>query len=248
MTSDEIRKILCSYRPGDEVSDPLVATAKREAEADPELARWFADEQAFDRSFAEGIARGLVPVGLKDRILGGTKETIIRHSFWPRRIALAAAAIVILGVFFSSWRGPFAPNVSLADYRGEMISFIKLPPPLELESADLDRIQKWLGKQEAPIGATTPPGLSSLDPVGCRVLAFRGHKVTLVCFRRGPGKLAHLFVVDRAVLAKLPKLTTPLFGQEGEWMTAAWQDGNHAYILGVQGDRALLEHYLKGSQ
>jgi hypothetical protein len=30
-------------------------------------------------------------------------------------------------------------------------------------------------------------------------------------------------------------------------MTAAWQDADHAYLLGAQGDRALLEQYLSGS-
>ena len=247
MTNDEIRKILSSYRPGDELSDPIVADAKKAAESDPELARWFADEQAFDRGFAEGIGRSSVPAELKTRLLENAPNPISRRSAWPRRIALAAAAIIVLGVFFSSWRGLFQPNVSLADYRSEMVSFIKLPPPLELESGDRDRIQNWLGKRKAPIAAATPPGLRPLEPVGCRVLSFRGRKVTLICFRRGPGKLLHLFVVERAVLPKLPAANAPVFGQEGEWLTAAWEDSDHVYLLGVQGDRALLEHYLHGS-
>jgi hypothetical protein len=246
VTKDEIRKILLAYRSG-EMEEEFFAEAMKEMQNYPDLARWFAEEQEFDRAFAGGIAAANVPAGLKTRILSQTRTTKFYRPVWPRRIALAAAAIIVLAVLFSSWRGLFVPNVSLADYRGEMVSFIKLTPPLELESANLERIQHWLGEREAPIAAGTPLGLAKLEPVGCRVLFFRGHKVTLICFRRGPAKLVHLFVVDRSALPKLPAATAPQFRQEGEWMTAGWHDSNHAYLLGVQGDRALLEHYLNGS-
>jgi hypothetical protein len=245
MNKEEIRRILSAYRPGFEDAE-LFAEAMKEAENDPELAKWLASEQEFDHALSQAVAAGQVPSGLKARIMARPATEIYRP-VWPRRIALAAAAIVVLAVLFSSWRGLFVPNVSLADYRGEMVSFIKLPPPLELETANRDRIQDWLGQHAAPVASVIPPGLSALDPVGCRVLTFRGHKVTLICFRRGPGKLVHLFVTDREALPKLPTVEAPVFGQEGEWAAATWQDTNHAYLLGVQGDRTLLEHYLKES-
>jgi hypothetical protein len=245
VTKDEIRALLSAYRSG-ELEAEFFAEAMREAQNDPELAQWLTNEQEFDRAFARAIAAGEVPAGLKARIMAKTRVNVYRP-VWPRRIALAAAAIIVLAVLFSSWRGLFVPNVSLADYRGEMVSFIKIAPPLELETASLERIQNWLGQHEAPVTPRIPPGLRALDPVGCRVLEFRGHKVTLICFRRGPGKLTHLFVIDRSALPKLPTIKGPVFGQEGEWTTAAWQDADHAFLLSAQGDRALLEHYLSGS-
>jgi hypothetical protein len=246
MNRDEIRKILSAYQSGDEDA-MLFAEAKQAAQKDPELAKWFAEEQEFDLAVTEGIGATTVPAGLKTRILAKGPATRIHERLWPRRIALAAAAIIVFAVFFSSWRGLFVPNVSLADYRSEMVSFIKITPPLELESTSLDRIRDWLGQRDAPIASAIPSGLSALDPVGCRILTFRGHEVTLICFRRGPGKLVHLFVVDRGALSKLPNATAPVFAQEQEWMTAAWQDTNHAYLMGTQGDRALLERYLNRS-
>jgi hypothetical protein len=246
MNKDELRRILSAYRAGDENAE-FFAEAMREVQKDPELAKWFAEEQEFDLAVARGIGDTNVPAGLKTRILAKGSATKVYERVWPRRIALAAAAIVVLAVFFSSWRGLFVPNVSLADYRAEMVSFIKIAPPLELESTNLDRIQDWLGRRAAPIASVVPPGLNALDPVGCRVLTFRRNKVTLICFRRGPGKLVHLFVIDREALPKLPTAKAPVFGQEEEWMTAAWHDTKHAYLLSAQGDKALLEHYLNRS-
>jgi hypothetical protein len=156
------------------------------------------------------------------------------------------AAVVVLIVFFSSWHGPFQPAVSLADFRGEMLSFVKLPPPMELESSNLEHIQNWLAKAAAPTDVFIPPGLATLDPIGCRVLFFRGQRVTLICFRRSGKNLAHLLVVDRGVLPKLRTIRNPIFAPDGSWMTASWQRDNRIYLLATQGDRALLEHYIHG--
>ena len=251
MNKDEIRKILASVRPGgQDAADPLVASAKESAQKDPELARWFEEQQEFDRKFAEVVDEIPIPAGLQTRIMaaGASGRTRIRQgSLWPRRIGWAAAAIVVLVALFSSWRGLFQPVVSLADFRGEMISFIKLVPPLELESRDLERIQTWLSRTDAPADVSVPPALSALEPVGCRVFFFRGQKVTLICFRRGGTKLAHLLVLDRLALQGLRSDGAPVFAQEGEWMTAAWREKGRIYLLAAQGDRALLEHFLPKS-
>ena len=251
MNKDEIRKILSSVRPGgQDATDPLIASAKESAQKDPELARWFEEQQEFDRKFAEVVDEIPIPAGLQTRIMaaGASGRTRIRQgSLWPRRIGWAAAAIVVLVALFSSWRGLFQPVVSLADFRGEMISFIKLVPPLELESRDLERIQTWLSRTDAPADVSVPPGLSALEPVGCRVLFFRGQKVTLICFRRNGTRLAHLLVLDHLALRSLRADGAPIFAQDGEWMTAAWHRKGRIYVLAAQGDRALLERYLQGS-
>jgi hypothetical protein len=248
MNKDEIRKILAIVRPGgQDAADPLVASAKESAQKDPELARWFEEQQEFDRKFAEALGEIPIPLGLQTRIMATASERIRQRSLWPRRIGWAAAAIAVLVTLFSFSRGLFQPAVSLADFRGEMISFIKLAPPLELESRDLERIQTWLGRTDAPADVSVPPGLSALEPVGCRVLFFRGQKVTLICFRRGGTKLVHLLVLDHLALQSLRSDGAPVFAQEGEWMTAAWRKKGRIYLLAAQGDRALLERYLQKS-
>lgn len=244
MTRDEAQQILTLWRDGERGrSDPFFAEALKFAETDAELRQWLAQEQEFDRAFAAKFASAPIPRDLRKRIRTMSAQAGDGAQLWWRRVALAAAAIVTLALLFDVLQHRGA---SLDDFRREMVGFIKLTPPLEFESADLKRIEKWIGNADAPLPATAtiPPGLTALDPAGCRVLFFRGHKVTLICFKRGNGKLAHLLVIDRAALSKLPNKNSPAFAPEGEWMTAAWQNGSYAYVLAAQGDRATLEHYL----
>lgn len=247
MNREEARKILAVLRLGErDKLDPFFAEALRQVESDPELARWFAEEKEFDRAFTASLTTLPIPPGLRTRIrAAGVRPTERRMDWWKRGV-LAAAAIVVLALLLQWLRSP-AP--SLDEFRGEMISFVKLAPPLELETTQVEAIRKFLSRAEAPVPETTgiPPGLKELDPAGCRVLFFRGHKVTLICFKRGNGKLTHLLVLDRSALPQLAEREAPKFASEGDWMTAAWQQGEHAYVLAAQGDRALLEGYLKGS-
>jgi hypothetical protein len=248
MNKDEIRRILAVYRPaGEDAADPLIASAREAAEEDPELAQWFEEEQEFDRTFGEALRSRPLPAGLETRIIGVARGRITQRNIWARRIGLAAAALVVLVAFFSSWQGPLQPTASMADFRGEMVSFIKLPPPLELETSSLERIQNWLSHNQAAADLSIPPGLSALEPVGCRVLSFRGEKVTLICFRRSGKRLAHLLVMDRKALPKLRSNSAPVFAQEGEWATAVWAKGDRVYLLAAQGEHALIAHYLDGS-
>jgi hypothetical protein len=248
MNKDEIRKILALVRlGGQDADDPLIASAKESAQRDPELAQWFEEQQEFDRKFAEAIGEIPIPAGLQTRIMSIARERIRQRSLWPRRIGRAAAAIAVLAVLFSSWRGLFQPAVSVADFRSEMVSFIRLTPSLDLESHELKRIQTWLSRTDAPAEVSIPSGLSALEAVGCRTLFFRGQKVTLICFRRSGTRLAHLLVLDHLALRSLRADGAPIFAQDGEWMTAAWRKKGRTYLLAAQGDRALLERYLQGS-
>ncbi len=69
MNEQEARLILQAYRPGADPDDPQVADALQEAARNPELARWFAEEQAFDRAIAAHLGNVPAPFGLKTRIL-----------------------------------------------------------------------------------------------------------------------------------------------------------------------------------
>ena len=157
---------------------------------------------------------------------------------------LLAASIVAAAVMFSSWRGPFQPQVSLGDFREEMVSFIKLDPNLELETGPLTRVQEFLAQAKAPAQWDLPENLKPLEPLGCRVLRFRGRNVSLVCFQRAEEKFIHLFVIDAAAL---PRSKVPQFAQEGEWMTVTWTEGEHAFLMTLQGDRAQAEKYMSSS-
>lgn len=192
-----------------------------------------------------------MPVDLKSRLLGIPKEaatTSLGHK-WAWRLVPIAAAIVVLAVFFGFRRGPFQPSVSLADYRAEMVSFIRIDPALEVETPQLSRITTFLENAGAPSRLHLPQKLLQLQhPRGCRILHFRGQNVALISFGRAEGDLVHLFVVNRAALPHLPESDKALrYQAEGDWMTGTWVEGDQAYLLTVEGDRARLEKYLAGS-
>ncbi len=235
------RSILSLHRPSDEdCGDARFREAQQQAESDPTLATWWAEEKELDQVITAKLMSTSVPAGLKERLLTSEIPKPVRGT-WRRPILLAAACLVAMAVLFGSWRGPFRPAVSLADYRGEMVGFIKLTPPLQLETSNLSRITESLQKSDAPAGFEIPEKLRELHPVGCRTLRFHGHDVALICFRRENGKLAHLFVVNSAALPGLPGRDKPNYSADGEWMTAAWMAGGHAYLVMAQGDRAQLE-------
>ncbi len=246
MDNGEARSILSMHRAAEPARDDAsLQEALQKAEADPELARWWEEEKELDRIIAAKLARTHLPAGLKERITpaADARPQVMRSS-WSRGILLAAASIVALGVLFSSWRGPLQPAASLANYRDEMVSFVKVAPSLELETSELERVQDFLANAEAPAQFTVPKKLQQYEPLGCRVLRFRGQDVSLVCFKLGGDKLAHLFVTDAKTVQTKGRASTPVYALEGEWMTATWTEGGHAYLQAVKGDRAAAEKFL----
>lgn len=246
MNSDEARSILSAYRPED-ADDPLFAEALKEVAADPELAQWWANEQLFDRAIASKVQSMPVPAGLKSRLLQMTPGRPEIRRNWGRQITLLAATIAIFAVLFSSWRGPFQPAVSLADYRDEMVTLVKVPLPLELENSDLSQLLARVEESGGLSDISIPPKLRKLEAKGCRMLRFHGHDVGLICFNRANGRRAHLFVVASGALAPLSGAPGRVYAAQGEWMTAAWSENGHTYLLAVQGDRKALDEYLSSA-
>lgn len=249
MDNREARSILSLHRLGEPALDETrLQEALRKVEADPELARWWKTEQELDRVIAAKLTATQVPADLKARLLSpAPMRTEVVRSSWSRTILAVAASIIALGVLFSSWRGPFQPAAALADYRNEMVSFIKIPPTLELESVDLARLNSFLTSANAPAQFQVPKHLQAYEPVGCRVLRFRGHDISLVCFKIGGDQLAHLFVADAKSVPAKGSVSAPVFAAEKDWMTATWTEGGHAYLLAVKGDRAAAEKFLGNS-
>jgi hypothetical protein len=246
MTEDAfLRGILSVHRETElEAIDPRFAEARRRAEANPALAQWWAREKEVDRAVGAKLASIPVPAGLRDRLVSPRKTAAPLQRNWARAALLAAACLIALAILFGSWRGPCQPAVSLADYRDEMVGFIKVDPNLEMKSPDFAQVTDWLQKNRAPSKLVLPKKLQGMEPIGCRTLRFRGHDVALICFKRKEGGLLHLFVVDRAALREIAKSKTPQIAAEANWMTATWGEGNLVYLMTVQTDRATIESML----
>jgi len=249
MTKEEAKKILAAYRPGDQDRfDSHFAKALRETERDSELARWFAEEREFDRVVAGQVSAVPVPFGLKTRILANTTPRAARKSHWVAALATTAAAaatLFFLAQFISVWRASDQHSASLSDYEQEMMSFIKLPPPLEMESLEMGPIKQWIVERKAPL-AEIPPGIAAVETMGCRILYFRGYPVTLICFCHGQ-TVAHLLMVDRAVLRGVKPGNPPVVKSQGDWTTATWADQHYAYMIAVHDKPAASRQYLPHS-
>jgi uncharacterized membrane protein YbaN (DUF454 family) len=244
MDEQDARLILQACRPGADADDPQVAEALEEVARNPKLARWFAEEQAFDRAIAAHLEAVPAPLGLKTRILANAAPPAeSRQWSWAARLAAVAALLFLLAQIISLFRASAPASTVIPDYAREMVSFIRLVPPLEMESHDLDAIKRWLAKKDAA-PMDVPPQLAALKPVGCRVLSFRGQKVALICFQRSEDRLAHLFVVDRAAMPKMKPGAKPVFVDAGGWTTASWAENDRVYMIAVQGDRAAVERFL----
>lgn len=244
MNAAEARLILQSFQPGiGDETDPQFAEALRAAAHDPELARWWAEEQAFDRAMAAQLAALPEPFGLKTRILAQQAAPARRLSTrWIFGLSSAFAVLLLIALGTGFFRPAPATNLT-GDYAREMTSFIRLMPRLDMESNDLGEIKTWLVKNDLqPL--SVPDRLAALRPLGCRVLSFRGQNVTLVCFTREGNRLAHLFVVDRAALPQVKPGSKPIFANDHGWMTATWAEGDRVYMITMQGGRAALEQYL----
>ncbi|MBA2241519.1 MAG: hypothetical protein H0W04_01330 [Chthoniobacterales bacterium] len=248
MDNTEARSILSAYRADESYAgDARFEEARKLTEVEPALARWWQEEQELDRLIGlklEGVA---VPAGLRECLLNPEPPvTVPFRPTWPRKIALLAASIVLLAVFFGSWQGLFQPATSLADYRDEMVSFVRLDPTLDLKASQLSRLTAFLEESGAPSDLNIPPRLQQMDAAGCRKLRFRGRDVALICFKRDDnGELVHLFVVNRKAVAKLRATKAdPHFTGQGEWMTATWVDGEHAYLFTAKGSRDTVEKFL----
>lgn len=235
MDRREARSILSLHRANEPVNDERFAQAKELAAKDLELARWWVEDQEIDDAIATQLASVPVPEDLKARITSRAKSPAMPQSRWRRPALLAAAAILMLAVLFGLWKRPFKPPASLADYRAEMVRFFSVWQPLDLETNNLNDINEFLAKSGAPSEFDIPQPLRDLEPIGCTKLRFRGEDVAVICFKRGNGKVAHLFVINRKAIQGVGP--SPNFANQGNWATAAWVKGDCDYLLTVQGDQ-----------
>jgi hypothetical protein len=246
MDKREARSLLSVHRPGERATDPRVAEAEAMAAADPELARWWTEDQKLDDVIATKLAEVPVPGDLRRRLKQARSIPLPAAQWdWRKAALFAAAAIILLATFFGWQRGVFQMGASLADYRDEMVSFIKIDPPLELETNDFGRIKSFLQTSGAPSEANMSPAMQKLPLLGCRTLRFRGHDVALICFNQGNGRVAHLLVIDRAAIPELDAKRQ--YATLGEWTTVAWVTGDRAYLLAVQGDQNAAEQLVTDS-
>ena len=242
MNRDEAKYILRSYDlNGRDAGDPQFQEALEMLKHDPELGDWFTQEQSMDKKLSERFRVFPVPPDLKGRLLAARK--IIPHRNWwqrPPLLSAAAAGLALLGVLavlLSRTPG----KRQFPEYHSYIVETAAKLDHLDIQTSDLAQIREWLGAHRAPEDFPIPGKLNGRSSVGCRVFAWNGQKVSLICFEIENKKVAHLFVMDSSVLTNSPAGGIPHFQTTGDGIaTASWSDAQRIYILALeQGEQDL---------
>jgi len=231
MNNAEARFLLHACRPGgQDLADPALAPALEQMRRDPDLARWFERDQAFNAAVARKLAALPPPPGLREAILAGTRASLTpprRTSRWSRPLWLAsAAALFVLSAIAAWW--------SFAPIRGHTLdefalNFVEHRFFLQKRTADVDELRHWLAARGGPLPRQLPSAFADLRALGCRTLDFKGHDVSLLCFERD-GREFHIFVARREDLAPSTLRALAPTDRHGHTV-AAWSDEQNHYVL-----------------
>lgn len=241
MNNEEAKLILQAYRSGgQDANDTRFREALAQAQRDPELGRWFANEQALDSRISAKLNKSITPpTHLKSQLLA--QQKIVRSTIWWQRPAMRlalAACVALLATLATIWFSSPRTDGFVA-YRSEMADFVgnKLDR-LDLASRDIKEVRRWLAQKGSHSDLVLPAGLDGRPSLGCRVLDWQGHKVLLICFETENRQVAHLLVVDRGLFKDAPS-ESPAFDQTSDIATASWSRGEKTYIVVSKGSSQL---------
>ena len=246
MNREEARYILRAYRyTGQDASDPQFKEALELARQDPELARWFAEEQAFDTQMAKKLRTVPVPADIKTRLLAARK--IIQPVPWWRKTSgfAAAAAVFVVLMTLAFWLLPRgADQAGLADFRLTMAkTSLDMASHIDVMGLSAEDLRKWIADHQGIVDFELPSGLRAFPVAGCKIIDWHGHRVTLLCLKPD-GKHVDLFVINASELPGISSDSTPQIAIVDNVTTAIWQRDGKVYLLAGAMPQAELERLL----
>jgi hypothetical protein len=232
MNREEAQFILHAYRSsGEDAHDPQFEEPLALVRDDPELARWFAREQALDAAIAGRIHSVSPPPDLRTQLL--LARNVIRPRPWWRKPAwiAAAAAVALLISAASLWWLRRNSEAEFASFRSRMIeASLDMRKHIDVVGLDTDELKQWLIENRGDPDFILPPQLADKGIMGCKVLEWHGHSVTLLCLKFG-GKHIDVFVINESDLPRVSLGATPVFASERGMTTAAWRREGKIYFL-----------------
>ena len=232
MNREEAQFILHAYRAsGEDAHDLQFTDALALVRTDPELAHWFAREQALDAAIAGRIRSVQPPPELTNQLLLARK--VIRpRAWWRKPASLAAAASLALLISAASlWFLRRGGETEFASFRATMVeASIDMTKHIDVMGLDSDELKQWLLEHGGNPDFVLPPQLADKGIIGCKVLEWHGHRVTLLCLKFG-GKHVDVFVVNASDLPRVSLGAAPRFGSEHGLTTAAWRRDGKIYFL-----------------
>ncbi len=247
MDNLEAREWLAAYRPeGRDALDPAFSLALAQAESDPDLKDWFADQRAFDSSAANALGSLPVPTEGKEQLLAELQphhilsQKLVRFPWRIGAIALAAAACLAILV---SIRSPQTNLAGTPIVRQDSFSLSQLANninQLGLKSNDPAEIRSWLASHAAPQPSVLGGNLASSGMIGCKVYQTdNGGHISLICIRVNE-ELVHVFTFDRKSRSLLD-VPSGTWWREGFWNMRAFPGEDQLVVLVTQLDPASLD-------
>ena len=179
-------------------------------------------------------------------------SNIIRKNFswWRKPVFLRAAAVFVLLLGIAAiWFQQSGKN-DYSQYRVRMVSTALRTYAMDLETSDLNRIQRFLAERNAPSEYTLPDELKRLEATGCVVVRWQNNPISMICFRTGqplrPGEKSDLFlfVADRATFSNHASIGSPDIEKINRLTTASWVHGDKVFLLAAPGDEESLRKFL----
>ncbi len=246
MDSNLAKEILLRYRPGTaDADDPEFVEALEQAKLDPELARWFAANQAFHITIRDRFRQLPVPAGLKEGILAGYRPAVI-PVWWqqPAFQTLAAAAGIVLLISVALFWSQPREGTDFAAFQSRVVRNAQRGYAMDITTTNLGEIRQYLAKQGAHADYVLPAPLEKLPGDGGAILRWRNRTVSMVCFDLGNHNDLFLFVASRADLPEAPSTSEPQFTSIGKLTAASWSRGDRTYVLAGAGDEQFIRRYL----
>jgi hypothetical protein len=233
MNREEAQFILGAYRPNSEdAQDPQFHEALALARLDPELGRWFAEQQALDRAFAAKIRGRPVPADLNAQLLLA-RTTVRRRVWWHRPLWFAAAACFAIAlVVAGSFLRPRADaSAKFTAFRSAMTAVSSdMSNHVEVFGLDMDGYRKWLTERRGASDFVLPAALADKGIAACKIVAWQGHQVTMLCLKFG-GQHLDVFVVNASDLPGVSLGSTPEFFADAGATTVAWRRDGNVYLI-----------------
>jgi len=253
MDNNEAKLILSVYRAnGTDAQDPLFREALKQAESDPTLRAWLAEQQEFDARVSLAFAAIKGPIEGRAMIQTTMRATRTRRIRWLWPLALAASIAVLFAVRIGlQGRGGLAlpESASLAELATNLSDH---HASIGLMSSDYSKLRSWISERGGPLPDRLPPGLEKLAVLGCETWKTSRGKVSLVCFVGDDMKMVHLYVFEQAPAglkgSDLPGMGQPRLERSGNWSLALWQEQGRGYVLGVPveaGQAPDIERYFR---
>ncbi|MGJ8640612.1 MAG: hypothetical protein ACSHYA_14580 [Opitutaceae bacterium] len=204
----------------------------------------------YDDQITAAINSVQPPVWLKDSILKEApqaKAAILR----PRFKLMAIAAMLAVGFLTSFIYFKLLGNDQLnhaSNFRDAAASYISDERfLLDLNSSSLTEIANWIKERNAPNFGELPAALLAENPIGCKELKWRDQTITLVCFHREDGTIAHLFIGNqnpemRDLMADITQVM-----RVSDLETAGWSTEQQVYLLMGSDPSVNIQQYLQAS-